>query len=75
MCQFSTSQHFINHIQNKYPKYITYIIKHLHIKFIHSHNLSNLKIFIHARVYALSNSWEKINKSLTRSPFLSEFTG
>lgn len=58
---FSTSQHFINHIQNKYQKYITYIIKHLCIKFIHRHNLSNLKIFIHARVYVFRKKWGEKN--------------
>lgn len=59
MCQFSASQHFINHIQNKYQKYMTYIIKHLCVKFTHGHNLSNLKIFIHARVYVFSSGWGK----------------
>lgn len=75
MCQFSASQHSINHIQNKYQKYMTYIIKHLCVKFTHGHNLSNLKIFIHARVDVFSSdSWGK-NKSLTRSPFFNEFSG
>lgn len=59
MCQFSASQHFINHIQNKYQKYMTYIIKHWCIKFTHGHTLSNLKIFIHARVCVFGNGWGK----------------
>lgn len=43
MCQFSASQHFINHIQNKYQKYMTYIIKHLCVKFTHGHNFFQFK--------------------------------
>lgn len=45
MCQFSASQHFINHLQDKYQKYMSYIIKYLWIKFISECNFSNLNIY------------------------------
>lgn len=56
-----------SYIQNKYQKYMTYIIKCLCIKFTYGHNLSNLKILNHAKAHVCSNGWEKKN-SLPRSP-------
>lgn len=40
-----------SYIQNKYQKYMTYIIKYLCIKFMYGHNLSSSKIHICARAH------------------------
>lgn len=53
---------------------MTYIIKHLSVKFAHGCNFSSLNILIHARVYVFSSGWGE-KKSLIKSPFFNELSG